>query len=63
LAPHPNSEVASARGWRTVGARTRLAVMLIAGAIAAIATALTTSGKYAPVAGWDAAALVFSVWV
>ena len=37
--------------------------MLVAGAIAATATALTTSAKYAPVAGWDAAALVFSVWV
>ena len=37
--------------------------MLVAGAVAATVTAVTTSGKYAPVAGWDAAALVFSVWV
>ncbi len=63
LPSQPHSEVVSARGWRTVGARTRLAVMLIAAAIAATTTALTTSGKYAPVAGWDAAAMVFSMWV
>jgi uncharacterized membrane protein len=46
-----------------VGARARLIAMLVAGVVAATATALTWSGKYAPVAGWDAAALVFSVWV
>lgn len=37
--------------------------MLVAGAIAATVTALTAGASYAPVAGWDAAALVFSVWV
>lgn len=37
--------------------------MLVAAAVAATITALTVGAPYAPVAGWDAAALVFSVWV
>ena len=46
-----------------MGARARLSAMVVAGAIAATVTALTDGARYAPVAGWDAAALVFSVWV
>jgi uncharacterized membrane protein len=61
--PFNSQRVASRRGWRSVGARTRLISMLVAGAIAATVTALTNGAKYAPVVGWDAAALVFTVWV
>ena len=37
--------------------------MVAAGAVVATITALTAGSPYAPVAGWDAAALVFSSWV
>jgi uncharacterized membrane protein len=37
--------------------------MLVAGVAAAVLTSQMTSAKYVPVAGWDAAALVFCVWV
>jgi uncharacterized membrane protein len=37
--------------------------MIVVGAIAATVTAFTKGAKYAPVVGWDAAALVFIIWV
>jgi uncharacterized membrane protein len=49
--------------WRTVGARTRLLTMTVVGIAAALVTAGLGQALYAPVAGWDAAALVFVVWV
>jgi uncharacterized membrane protein len=63
MTPHASDATASIRNWRTVGARTRLVTMLAVGVAVGIATGLTVSWAYAPVAGWDAAALVFSVWV
>ena len=49
--------------WKSVGARTRLVLMAVAGVAAAVLTGLFGSWNYAPIAGWDAAALIFSVWV
>ncbi len=45
------------------GARTRLVVMVVVGAAAAALTGTLGSWTYAGIAGWDAAALTFSVWV
>jgi uncharacterized membrane protein len=52
---------ASAVGWTS--SRVRLGVMLVVGALAAALTVLFGSWPYAPVAGWDAAAAVFVIWV
>ena len=49
--------------WRNAGARTRLLVMVVVGVAAAVGTGLAGYWTYSPVAGWDAAALVFGVWV
>jgi uncharacterized membrane protein len=46
-----------------VSSRLRLAVMLIAGVVAAVVVGLHGGWAYAPLAGWDVAALVFSGWV
>lgn len=48
---------------RPVGARSRLVAMLVIGGAAAATAGTTVSWRYAPVIGWDAAALVFTVWV
>ncbi len=48
---------------QTVNARTRLAVMVIAGLAVAGATAAFGGWAYAPLTGWDTAAAVFSLWV
>jgi uncharacterized membrane protein len=44
-------------------ARTRLAAMVTAGVVTAVAFGMGTSWVYAPIAGWDAAAAVFVGWV
>jgi uncharacterized membrane protein len=49
-------------GWRAVGARSRLTAMIITGGLVAAGVAFTGNWRYAPVAGWDAAALVFAGW-
>jgi uncharacterized membrane protein len=56
---------AARRAWATVGSRTRLAVMLLGGTAAAVATGVAGSWGYAPLTGWDIAALIFtvSVWL
>jgi uncharacterized membrane protein len=48
---------------RAVGARTRLMVMILVGAAAAVVTGTLASWDYAAIAGWDAAALTFIIWV
>jgi uncharacterized membrane protein len=59
---HPGG-IEAMPGWRRVGARTRLAAMLTVGIAAALIIGVLGEWPYAPVAGWDAAALVFSAWV
>jgi uncharacterized membrane protein len=49
--------------WVSAGSRTRLATMLLAGVAAVVATGTVGAWEYAPLAGWDVAALVFTVWV
>ncbi|TDO66848.1 putative membrane protein [Kribbella sp. VKM Ac-2571] len=49
--------------WVSTHSRTRLAVTLGAGLLAAVAIGLTAGWTYAPLAGWDLAALLFVVWV
>lgn len=46
-------------------ARARLGAMLVVGLAAAVATGLLVSWPYAPVVGWDAAAVVFlsAIWL
>lgn len=57
------SDVADARRWAVVSSRTRMVVMLVAGLIGSVATGLLWAWGYAPLVGWDVAALVFMVWV
>jgi uncharacterized membrane protein len=59
----PPEPVLRAFGWRTVSSRLRLAVMTVAGVVAAVVVGLFGAWAYAPLAGWDVAALVFSAWV
>jgi uncharacterized membrane protein len=49
--------------WVSTPSRTRLAVTLGVGLVAAVATGLTVEWTYAPLIGWDLAALLFVVWV
>jgi uncharacterized membrane protein len=42
--------------------RTRVAVMLVVGVAAAIVVGALGEWRYAPLAGWDTAALTFAVW-
>ena len=51
------------RRWASVGSRVRLSVMLVAGVVVGVVVGLATSWGYAPLAGWDAAALIFAAWV
>jgi uncharacterized membrane protein len=49
--------------WRAVSSRLRLAVMVVAGVLAAVVVGLFGAWAYAPLAGWDVAALAFSGWI
>jgi uncharacterized membrane protein len=49
--------------WVSTHSRTRLAVTLGAGLVVAVASGLTIGWSYAPLAGWDVAALLFVGWV
>jgi uncharacterized membrane protein len=49
--------------WLAVSSRLRLAVMLVAGVGVAAVVGELGQWAYAPLAGWDVAALVFTVWV
>jgi uncharacterized membrane protein len=53
----------AAPAWAAAGSRAKLVTMLLAGLAAAIATGIAGAWDYAPLAGWDIAALVFTVWV
>jgi uncharacterized membrane protein len=59
----PGGIVGMSQSWASLGARTRLGVMLVVGTAVAIAVGLFGSWDYAAIAGWDAAALIFIVWV
>lgn len=41
----------------------QLAVAVVVGVVVAVVTLIATANEYAPLAGWDAAALVYLVWV
>jgi len=58
----PGSSKAMSR-WQTARARTRLIVMVIAGLLAGFLSAVLGAPHYAPLLGWDTAALCFSLWV
>lgn len=64
---HPSGRVPSgepnARRWAAVSSRTRMVAMLLAGLIGGLATGVLWGWGYAPLVGWDVAALVFTVWV
>ena len=52
-------------GWRwrmLTASRTRVAVMIIAGCASAVLVGMVTRWLYAPLAGWDVAAVIFSAW-
>jgi uncharacterized membrane protein len=50
--------------WASVSSRTRLVVMVVAAIAAALVVGLVFGQwDYAPLAAWDAAALVFTAWV
>lgn len=50
-------------GWRAATARNRLVVMITVGAVVAVVVGLEAAWPYALLAGWDAAALIFTAWV
>jgi uncharacterized membrane protein len=50
-------------GWQAATARTRLGVMLVGGAVVAVVVALQAPWPFALLAGWDTAALIFTVWI
>jgi uncharacterized membrane protein len=49
-------------GWGAAKSRTRLALMLVAGAAAGVAVGLQAAWPFALLVGWDVAALTFSTW-
>ncbi|HWD80997.1 MAG TPA: DUF1345 domain-containing protein [Kribbella sp.] len=49
--------------WVTTRSRARLAVTFGTGLAVAAVAGLTVGWKYAPLAGWDTAALLFVVWI
>ena len=55
-------ELRAAR-WVSATARVRVATMLTAGVGVGIAVGLAGQWAYAPLCGWDAAAIVFTLWV
>lgn len=50
-------------GLASVASRSRLAIMLVAGLASATGTGIAGLWGYAPLAGWDVAALIFTGWV
>lgn len=50
------------RSLVSVHSRVRLAVMVLAGAAGAVAAGLIAGWGYAPLVGWDTAALVLTIW-
>jgi uncharacterized membrane protein len=57
------SVVARRKRWATVSSRTRGVVMVVAGLLTACLVGFTGAWAYAPLAGWDVAAIVFITWV
>ncbi|NUR97896.1 MAG: DUF1345 domain-containing protein [Kribbellaceae bacterium] len=49
--------------WVATRSRARLATTLGAGVVVAVVAGLTLGWSYAPLAGWDVAALLFVVWI
>lgn len=49
--------------WRGVHTLARLPVMLVVGVLVTVLAGFLGAWAYAPLVGWDAAALVFGVWV
>jgi uncharacterized membrane protein len=49
--------------WQAPMSRTRLVVMVLVGIFSGTLSALLGAPHYAPLIGWDAAALCFSLWV
>jgi len=49
--------------WQSATSRSRLAVMALVGVLVAVLAGLVGAWWYAPLLGWDAAALVFAGWV
>ena len=51
------------RSWRLLTAsRSRVAAMIVAGLMTAAVVGTLTRWLYAPLAGWDVAAMIFSAW-
>jgi uncharacterized membrane protein len=55
--------VAPRHFWRWTSSRARVAVMLVAGAAAAVVAVVLGAPAYAPLAAWDTAAAIFVAWV
>src|SRR4051794_41879494 len=53
----------ASKRWVSAASHTRLVTMLVAGLCAAVVTGAAGAWGYAPLAGWDSAALVFTAWV
>jgi uncharacterized membrane protein len=52
-----------AQPWVSVSAGVRVAMMFTAGVVVGITVGLAGQWPYAPLCGWDAAAIVFTLWV
>jgi uncharacterized membrane protein len=60
--PSKGTEIGG-RAWASVGSRSRFVVMVLGGFVAAVLTGLAGQWGYAPLTGWDVAALIFTGWV
>jgi uncharacterized membrane protein len=49
-------------GWHRVATGVRVSAAAFVGALVAVLTVVTAPNRYAPMIGWDAAALVFLLW-
>jgi len=55
----PSAQLA---GWHRVATGVRVTVAAAAGVVVALLTVVIAPGRYAPMVGWDAAAIVFLLW-
>lgn len=59
----PELPVGDPKRERVASARLRLIVSLLVGLMIGVAVGMSRAWKYAPLGGWDAAAILFLVWV
>src|SRR6185369_17101436 len=61
--PQPQLPVGDPTRESVARASVRLIVSLLGGVVIGVAVGMSRSWKYAPLGGWDAAAIVYLIWV